>query len=113
MKSCQPIGGSSKFLVVRRRAWWVGVLIGELASVPRLQLVVLREAGDHCTRPVYPSSPYLSDYKRRRSEVRVQSSFFSLISRSSLTRTSMGMTPRAADIRVRLDKLGTLFPFST
>jgi hypothetical protein len=54
-----------------------------------------------------------SDYERPRSGVRVPFSFFSLISCSSLTRTSMGMTPRAADIWVRLDRLGTLLPFST
>lgn len=57
--------------------------------------------------------PYLADYERRRSGVRVRFSFFSLISCSSLTRTSTGMTPRAADIRFRLDRLGTLLPFST
>jgi hypothetical protein len=53
------------------------------------------------------------DYERRRTGVRVRFSFFSLISYSSLTGTSMSMTLRAADIRVRLDRLGTLLPFST
>ena len=52
--------------------------------------------------------PYLWDYERRQSGVHVRFSFFSLISCSSLRRTSMGMTPRAADIRFRLDRLGTL-----